>query len=244
MSFIIRQGTKKDAQAILNLIKELAVFEKLPNEVEITTNDLIKDGFSSNPKFKTFLAQETDGTLIGMALFYERYSTWKGTAIHLEDLIVTEEKRNIGAGKALYTSVLKFAHDNNLFKFGGASVKDVDAVKNVARVLKHEGTEKTLVVISAMGKMTNKFEEIIDAYIYKKDSLTEELDFAKNFHKELIEGLFSNTETVTAKVAVLFGQLSEFMTRNTKTDFSYVYDQIIGYGELLSTTIKYLVRCS
>ena len=109
MSFIIRQGEKKDAQAILNLIKELAVFEKLPNEVEITTNDLIKDGFSSQPKFKTFVAQETDGTIRGMALFYERYSTWKGTAIHLEDLVVTETKRNIGAGKALYSEVLKYA---------------------------------------------------------------------------------------------------------------------------------------
>ena len=124
-----------------------------------------------------------------------------------------------------------------IFKFGGASVKDVDAVKNVARVLQHEGTENTLVVISAMGKMTNKFEEIIDAYIYKKDSLNEELDFAKNFHKELIEGLFSNTETVTTKVADLFGKLGGFMANNVSTDFSYVYDQIIGYGELLSTTI-------
>ena len=111
MSFIIRQGEKKDAQAILNLIKELAVFEKLPNEVEITTNDLIKDGFSSQPKFKTFVAQETDGTVIGMAWFYERYSTWKGTVIHLEDLVVTETKRNIGAGKALYSEVLKYASE-------------------------------------------------------------------------------------------------------------------------------------
>ena len=113
MSFILRQGEKKDAQAILNLIKELAVFEKLPNEVEITVDNLIKDGFSSNPKFKTFVAQEVGGTLIGMALFYERYSTWKGTVIHLEDLIVTEAKRNIGAGKALYSAVLKYASDNN-----------------------------------------------------------------------------------------------------------------------------------
>ena len=113
MSFILRQGEKKDALAILNLISELAVFEKLPNEVELTTNDLIKDGFSSNPKFKTFVAEEPDGTIIGMTLFYERYSTWKGQSIHLEDLIVTETKRGIGAGKALYTAVLKYAYNNN-----------------------------------------------------------------------------------------------------------------------------------
>ena len=112
MSFILRPGEKKDAQAILNLITELAVFEKLPNEVEITVDDLIKDGFSSHPKFKTFVAEEKEGTIIGMALFYERYSTWKGSSIHLEDLIVTESKRAIGAGKALYTAVLKYAKDN------------------------------------------------------------------------------------------------------------------------------------
>lgn len=124
-----------------------------------------------------------------------------------------------------------------IFKFGGASVKDVDAVKNVARVLQHEGTANTLVVISAMGKMTNKFEDIIDAYIFKKDSLIEEINFAKNFHKEIIEGLFTNTENVTNTVSDLFDKLNQFMSGNTVTDRSFIYDQIIGYGELLSTTL-------
>ena len=119
-----------------------------------------------------------------------------------------------------------------IFKFGGASVKDVAAVKNVARVLQHEGTANTLVVISAMGKMTNKFEEIIDAYTHKKDSLNKEIDFAKEFHKDIIAGLFENTEDVSNKVANLFGKLSGFMASNTETDFSYIYDQMIGYGEL------------
>lgn len=112
MSFIIRKGTANDAKAIHNLIVELAIFEKLPNEVEITPEDLIRDGFSTHPKFKTFVAEQENGEIIGMALFYERYSTWKGTSIHLEDLMVTENKRGIGAGKALYTAVLKYAHEN------------------------------------------------------------------------------------------------------------------------------------
>lgn len=112
MSFTIRKGEAKDAQAILNLIIELAVFEKEPKAVEITVNDLLKDGFSDNPKFKTFVAEEPNGTIIGMALFYERYSTWKGKAIHLEDLMVTESKRGIGAGKALYTEVMNYAYTN------------------------------------------------------------------------------------------------------------------------------------
>lgn len=112
MSFRIREGKKEDAQAILDLIVELAVFEKLPNEVELTTDDLLRDGFSSFPKFKTFVAEETNGTIIGMALFYERYSTWKGKSIHLEDLMVTDSKRGIGAGKALYTALMKYAYEN------------------------------------------------------------------------------------------------------------------------------------
>jgi GNAT superfamily N-acetyltransferase len=112
MSFIIRRGEEKDMQAALDLITELAVFEKEPDAVEISAEDLIKDGFSDNPKFKIFVAEE-ENAIIGIALFYERYSTWKGKTIHLEDLMVTESKRKIGAGKALYTAVLKYAHDNN-----------------------------------------------------------------------------------------------------------------------------------
>ncbi|ALU75892.1 GNAT family N-acetyltransferase [Tenacibaculum finnmarkense] len=112
MSFIIREGEKKDAQSILNLIIELAIFEKEPNAVEINLETLILDGFSDNPKFKTFVAQEIDGTIIGMTLFYERYSTWKGKSIHLEDLMVTQTKRGIGAGKKLYGSVMNYAQKN------------------------------------------------------------------------------------------------------------------------------------
>jgi len=112
MDFIVRLGEKKDMQSVYDLITELAVFEKEPDAVEITVEDLERDGFSKNPKFKVFVAEQND-KIIGIALFYERFSTWKGRAIHLEDLIVTKEKQKIGAGKALYTAVLKYAHDNN-----------------------------------------------------------------------------------------------------------------------------------
>lgn len=110
MSFIIREGQKEDMKNVMQLIEELALFEKLPNEVEITEDDLIKDGFSEPSKFKTFVAEENN-EIIGTALFYERYSTWKGRVIHLEDLIVTEQKRGSGVGIALYKSVLKHAYD-------------------------------------------------------------------------------------------------------------------------------------
>jgi GNAT superfamily N-acetyltransferase len=110
MSFIIREGQKEDMNSVFKLIVELAVFEKLPDEVEISVDDLIQDGFSEAPKFKVFVAVEND-KIIGTALFYERYSTWKGSVIHLEDLIVTKDKRGSGSGMALYKAVLKYAYD-------------------------------------------------------------------------------------------------------------------------------------
>lgn len=112
MSFIVRRGEKKDVQAVLDLIVELAVFENEPDAVEITVEDLLRDGFSENRKFKLFVAEEKN-VIIGIALFYERYSTWKGSTIHLEDLIVTKNKQKIGAGKALYSAVLQYAYDHN-----------------------------------------------------------------------------------------------------------------------------------
>ena len=112
MNFNIRLGEKKDMPSVLDLIIELAVFEKEPDAVEITVADLVRDGFSEKPMFKVFVAEQ-DNKIIGIALFYERYSTWKGRTIHLEDLIVTKNKQKIGAGKALYLAVLKSAYDNN-----------------------------------------------------------------------------------------------------------------------------------
>ncbi|WP_088324108.1 GNAT family N-acetyltransferase [Polaribacter tangerinus] len=112
MSFNIRLGEAKDMQSVFDLITELAVFEKEPDAVEITVDDLVRDGFSDVPKFKVYVAEQ-DNVIIGIALFYERFSTWKGRTIHLEDLIVTKSKQKIGAGKALYTAVLKYAYEHN-----------------------------------------------------------------------------------------------------------------------------------
>lgn len=105
---IIRKATPADVSSILDLITELAIFEKEPNAVEVTENDLLNDGFGSNPQFQVFIA-EKDNEVIGMALYYYRYSTWKGKTIHLEDLIVNENYRKTGAGKALYKKVMEQA---------------------------------------------------------------------------------------------------------------------------------------
>jgi GNAT superfamily N-acetyltransferase len=103
---IIRKATEKDMPFVLELIQELATFEKEPDAVVVTVADLVRDGFSEHPLFHCYVA-EKENTIIGMALFYYRYSTWKGKTIHLEDLIVKADQRGTGAGFALYKEIIK-----------------------------------------------------------------------------------------------------------------------------------------
>jgi GNAT superfamily N-acetyltransferase len=110
---IIRKGEKSDMKAVLELIQELAIFENEPNAVAISVTDLERDGFGSNPLFHTFLA-EKDNQIVGMALYYYRYSTWKGKTIHLEDLIVKENQRGSGIGFALYSKIIEQGKIDNV----------------------------------------------------------------------------------------------------------------------------------
>ncbi len=96
--------------AVLELIRELAVFEREPDAVEVSREDLVADGFGQVPRFQCFVG-EAHGKVLGMALCYPRYSTWKGLVIHLEDLIVTEEARGRGLGGALLTEVIRYAKE-------------------------------------------------------------------------------------------------------------------------------------
>ena len=125
-----------------------------------------------------------------------------------------------------------------VFKFGGASVKDAVGVKNLVKVLQHEGFDNTLIVISAMGKMTNAFEEIIDAYYNKKDDLSQKIDFVRTYHFSIISDLFlQNNHAVIIEIEQFFGQLSGFLITHKNRDYNFIYDQIIGFGELISTKI-------
>ena len=110
---IIRKALKKDMPCVLELIQELAIFEKEPDAVVVTVDDLVRDGFSEQPLFQCFVA-EVENEIIGMALFYYRYSTWKGKTIHLEDLIVKESKRGTGAGFALYKKIIQQGKAENV----------------------------------------------------------------------------------------------------------------------------------
>jgi GNAT superfamily N-acetyltransferase len=110
---IIRKAVKEDMPQVLELIQELATFEKEPDAVVVTVEDLVRDGFSENPLFHCFVAK-VGIEIIGIAFYYYRYSTWKGKTIHLEDLIVKESKRGSGAGFALYSEIIQQGKRDNV----------------------------------------------------------------------------------------------------------------------------------
>ena len=125
-----------------------------------------------------------------------------------------------------------------IFKFGGASVKDAAGVRNVAKILEKVGYAHSLIVISAMGKTTNALEVVVNNYFKAPAQLPESLQTIKDFHYQIIRELFSDeNHPVYWKVDGLFAELSSFLERNKSPKHSFVYDQVIGFGELLSTTI-------
>jgi GNAT superfamily N-acetyltransferase len=110
MDFIVRKGEEKDLPAVLALIKELALYEKMPEEVDNTVDLMKEEGFGKNPIFG-FQVAEKDGKVIGTAIYYTKYSTWKGKKLYLEDLIVTESARGKKVGKALFEKCLELAKE-------------------------------------------------------------------------------------------------------------------------------------
>jgi GNAT superfamily N-acetyltransferase len=108
----LRKGTKADLPRALELIIELATFERAPEQVINTVNQMEKDGFGENPVYGFFVAENENG-IVGLALYYWRYSTWKGKRIWLEDIIVTESERGKGIGKLLFEKMLTFCVQEN-----------------------------------------------------------------------------------------------------------------------------------
>ncbi|MBK7819244.1 MAG: GNAT family N-acetyltransferase [Sphingobacteriaceae bacterium] len=109
----IRRGKKEDLQQALNLVKELAIYEKAPNEVEVTVSQMEEWGFGSDKIFDFFVA-ENNGKIVGIALYYYKYSTWKGKCLFLEDIIVTESERKNGFGKLLFEAVVQVAKNDKV----------------------------------------------------------------------------------------------------------------------------------
>lgn len=113
MDALIREAEASDMPQVLELIRQLAHFEREENAVEITAADLVRDGFGNAPKFHCFVAQVA-GSLAGIALTYPRYSTWKGPSLHLEDLIVKDTMRGRGIGTALLDAVINYGADQGV----------------------------------------------------------------------------------------------------------------------------------
>jgi len=112
MDIKLRFAVEEDCPRILELIHELAVYEKAPEEVTVTLQEFIDAGFGETPAWKAFVAADENG-ILGFALYYIRYSTWKGCRLYLEDFLVTENARGKGIGKLLFERVMKEAKDNN-----------------------------------------------------------------------------------------------------------------------------------
>ena len=125
-----------------------------------------------------------------------------------------------------------------IFKFGGASVKDASGIKNVYDVLQKLGYEDVLLVVSAMGKTTNALEIVIKNYFEKSPELQASVQEVKKYHNQILLDLFEDeNETVFNEVNKLFAELDSFLNQNKSPNYNFVYDQIVSYGELLSTTI-------
>lgn len=113
MSIQIRRAVKQDCSRLLELVKELALYEKAPQEVTVTLEHFEESGFGKNPVWWAFVAEE-DGLILGFALYYIRYSTWKGQRMYLEDILVTESARGKGIGKLLMDQLIVEAKERRL----------------------------------------------------------------------------------------------------------------------------------
>lgn len=113
MSMEIRKAVKSDCARIMELVTELAIYEKAPNEVTVSLDHFIESGFGQNPVWWAFVA-EVNGIIQGFALYYIRYSTWKGQRMYLEDILVTDEMRGKGIGKLLFDRLIIEAQEKKL----------------------------------------------------------------------------------------------------------------------------------
>ena len=126
-----------------------------------------------------------------------------------------------------------------VFKFGGASIENVTRIKGVGEILLSYNTNQLVIVFSAMGKVTNMLEDLVDCYVNEKDNVFHQLQKVKNFHNEIINELFDEKHSVRNAVNNLFLEIEWVLEVKPNYHPSYDYDQIVSIGEFLSTTIMH-----
>jgi len=125
-----------------------------------------------------------------------------------------------------------------IFKFGGASVKDAAGIRNVYEVLKYTGYDDVLLVVSAMGKTTNAFEAVVNNYFNKSASLQASIQEVRKYHNQILLDLFDDENHAVFKdIGKLFGDIDYFLSHNKSPNYNFVYDQVVSFGEIISTTI-------
>lgn len=130
-----------------------------------------------------------------------------------------------------------------VFKFGGASVKDAEGVMNVARVLKNQGFEKCMLIVSAMGKTTNALEVVVENYFAKEDYKAETAKIKQN-HIDIAKGLFKEDHKIYEEIEEFFYDIESFLRRNKSPNYNFVYDRVVSCGEMISSKIlsEYLAQ--
>jgi aspartate kinase len=124
-----------------------------------------------------------------------------------------------------------------VFKFGGASVKDAEGVRNLKKILDIYKDEKLVVIVSAMGKMTNQFEKVLDSWYYAPDALQSNLEIVKNFHLDIAKQLENKPKEITSVLTPILDRLFEILSSENSNNYDKDYDDIVSFGEYLSTTL-------
>ena len=124
-----------------------------------------------------------------------------------------------------------------VFKFGGASIKDISSIKNILKIISTSNEDKLVIVVSAMGKTTNALELVVHNYFNNKENLQASISEVYNFHSEIINNLFEKSHPIFSDISKSFEKLNSFIKANKSPSYSFVYDQIVSLGELLSSRI-------
>ena len=124
-----------------------------------------------------------------------------------------------------------------VFKFGGASIKDISSIKNILKIISTYNEDRLVIVVSAMGKTTNALELVVHNYFNNKENLQASISEVYNFHSEIINNLFEKSHPIFSDISKSFEKLNSFIKANKSPSYSFVYDQIVSIGELLSSRI-------